>query len=179
MTATTGDYSLCHLLINAGGFDLAPERMQWLVLTWDFARIDGDGDLYHRALMGLNGYVRLRGHRGEGHFTGRWDPALGEVEKFAGWDHDSLVEALDDYEMLLSTGFAPVCRPLAVDCSAFGQTGGDLVDLLEGFIRPRQESQLLMRHINHVRSTSMDTHLAPQWEQAFPSHTADQLWAGR
>ena len=173
------DETLREYLTRTRTGGLETPRMQWMIITWDLARIDEDTDDHCRMLLGLDGFVSLTGPRSPANFQGGREPITGSVVKFAGADNDSLLEAAQETELALGEDFRRVCRPLAVDCSAFDVAGDTPTDLLEGFYDESRGSRLLLQYLNSVRARAMDSHLDPDWAQHFPGHIDRELWEGR
>lgn len=173
-------------LLLTHDFDITHPCLRWMVLTWDQAFIDAAGaNMVFRTFLTYQGLLLVRSRRTRSKFT-TTIPVLGgisvaphQVKK------DWLARAAEATNDGIRQGHHLVCRPLAVDCSAFagrrtyeGEAIESPAQLLQELVEMMQIGGELLSHINTVRAGALITHLDPDWAEHFPRHTAEDLWAG-
>lgn len=173
-------------LLTGSGIDLTPERMRWMVLTWDFAYIDEHVNKYLRILLSADRMYLGTGRRRESCFSDTARPRFGEHFADSAADgEDPLVLAHESTDTALSSGYRMVCRPLALDLSALvgsryrGSPAERPSDLFDGLRGQSKSTVALLREVNCARTAALATHLDPQAPGHFPELTPEDLWAGR
>lgn len=173
-------------LLESRGMDVTGSRLAWAVFTWDQAFIDAAGaNSYARYFLTHDGLLIAYGQRTRTKFTTA-TPVLGEIALAPHQvKKDWLTRAAAATNDGIRQGQYLVCRPLAVDCSPFagrrtyeGATVETPAQLLQELVEMMQLGGELLVHLNAARAGARTTHLAPDWAERFPAHTAEALWDG-
>lgn len=170
--------------LTLDGVTDAPERVRWLLMTWDLAKT-GDAQWYTRIFLTNHGYGTFNGPRSPKLFD-RKDPSRGAAG--SGSSRQDTLAALQAQEYterkMGSGGYALVCCPLAIDLFHFAPRISDAyrpdAGLLLMELKRKTELGLeVLAHVNTVRYDALETHLSPCWEKHFTHETTDLLWDGR
>lgn len=96
--------------------DRGEDPLQWMVLTWDLAKISDRLNQCVRFFITADATLATTARRTPRHFS-REDPLSGVASgsRFDGSDR-ALDIAIAQTTSRLSDGYGMVCRPLAVDC---------------------------------------------------------------
>lgn len=183
MTTTTRHAATLWELLDADGLDLAPRPLEWMVLTWDLAKIGGNWNRFFRLFLTVDGGLTCHSNRSADYFS-TVSPKLGDVEELSGAEDHPMDHVTSATEAMLEEGYHWLCRPLAVDCSVYADQVERPHELLVAMMRstsPPPRSSLgseVLRTVNATRDGHVGTHLDVDWHQHFPRTPVRLLWAG-
>lgn len=163
------------------GIDAVPERLWWMLVTWDL--VDPEPDWYLRLFLSEDRALAISGRRSATDFdltgslsSSRQDLTLSKVS--------ALQTAVEFTDEALEAGHRWLCRPLAVDLFSYadstavdGFTGaGDLLNYLQHDLRGRRA---VLADINRARLEARRSHADPEWMTIRPGSSLEELWEGR
>lgn len=184
-------------MMAADGMADVDQRLRWMVLTWDLAKINADEDKFFRAIISTDWYVSISGGRTNSAFaTTATDvyPTLGRRTGFGQRSESALQNAVTATEVTVKDGFKMLCRPLSVNLERFdgeplltgftalakgasGRTEAlDASDLVADLRAGGPTGREVLAEINRVRAAARATHLDPHWRQNFPGADELALW---
>lgn len=175
-----GSSSALDALLGFAGVDLTPERMQWMVLTWDLSLVNQANSDFYRVFLTLDAALTVTGTRTTDVF-GTITPKVGTVEDFViAPPSDPLETALIRTDDAIEDGHEMLCRPLAVDCSTFagGFETGQPYEMLSAMSFGSRQGRRVLGHINAARRTAFSTHVSPEAHRN-RFRDAEELWLGR
>lgn len=173
-------------MLRAEGLDGIEERLRWMILTWDLAKIGGAANQYVRFFATTGTSLAYTARRTPKHFS-REDPLSGAAAASRFDDNDRSLEiAINQTTTRLDQGYGLVCRPLAIDCFDFTHTtvidGAPLRDagqLVEQMAQNSDTGTEVLAYLNWARGEARRTHLAPDWQETTGYTDPVALWSGR
>ena len=158
----------------------AGEPLRWMVLTWDTAGIEGSTSQYNRFYLADDSFLASSGRRSPKVFAAIPKPLAGAYAGSSLRTGGAVEAALQLTDLRISLGNHLVCRPLAVDCSAFaGGDATDAGDLLQQLEEKTDLGFALLSYLNAARLRARETHLDPGWAEHFPGYDPEALWTGQ
>lgn len=166
------------------------DRMNWMVLTWDLARVAPDESInrYVRVFLAAAEVLVVDGDRSASRFH-RTNPQLGAPRDSMATLDTPLPYAHSTTALALEQGYRMVCSPLAVDCSDLKDRRfpdhsylGHHDSLPSAMTDDCLAGTTLLRTINTARWEAMLTHCAGGWDDLYPASVPQArrlLWAGK
>ena len=166
-------------LLGAAGVDLSPERMQWMVITWDLSQVTRINNDFFRVFLTVDTSLTVHGDITPSVFDAR-TPRIGTTGDYTGATGGSLEKALIYTDDALEDGYEMLCRPLAVDFSEFagGPETGQPYEMLFAMSVGSAEGRRVLGRINAARQKAFATHASPEAHRN-RFRDADKLWLGR
>lgn len=165
-------------MLDTAGVDLPPERMQWMVITWDLSMVNRINNDFFRVFLTLDASLTVHGDITPGVFDAT-TPRIGTTGDYTGETGGPLEQALIYTDDALEDGHEILCRPLAVDCSEFAEGSWTRrpSEMLFAMSVGSAEGRRVLGHINAARQQAFVTHASTEAHRN-RFRDAEKLWLG-